>query len=114
MLFVCREIYSFQKSLQDKTVGMDCLLLLDKAEVPEGIDDFSVRIVRVSSVVMKKLSGVQSTESIDAIALMTIPTSFFNVDNDQENADCQRWFPSPHRILVLDGIQVIICHTYPE
>ncbi|KAM3756791.1 hypothetical protein ACB098_02G139400 [Castanea mollissima] len=100
-----REIYRFQESSQDKTVGMDCLLLLDKAEVPEGIDDLSVRIVRVSSMVMRKLSGLQSTESIEAIALMSIPTSFFNVVDGQEKADCQRWFPSPHRILVLDGIQ---------
>ncbi|XP_062143647.1 uncharacterized protein LOC133851314 [Alnus glutinosa] len=100
-----REIYGFQESLHGKTLGMDCLLLLDKAEVPEGIDDLSVRIVRVSSMVMKKLSGVQSIESIEAIALMRIPTSFFNLDDDQEKADCQRWFPSPHRILVLDGIQ---------
>lgn len=99
-------------------MGMDCLLLLDKAEVPEGIDDLSVRIVRVSSMVMRKLSGVQSTESIEAIALMSIPTSFFNVVDGQEKADCQRWFTSPHRILVLDGIQVIItlilssCHYW--
>lgn len=100
-----REIYRFQESLQYKTVGMDCLLLLDKAEVPEWIDDPSVRIVRVSSMVMRKLSGVQSAESIEAIALMSIPTSFFNVVDGQEKADCQRWFASPHRILVLDGIQ---------
>ncbi|KAE8010495.1 hypothetical protein FH972_006863 [Carpinus fangiana] len=108
-----REIYRFQEPLHGKALGMDCLLLLDKAEVPEGIDDLSVRIVRVSSVVMKKLSGVQSIESIEAIALMRIPTSFFNLDGDQEKADCQRWFPSPHRILVLDGIQLILT-TYPE
>jgi TrmH family RNA methyltransferase len=113
MLFICREIYRFQESLHGKTLGMDCLLLLDKAEVPEGIDDLSVHIVRVSSMVMKKLSGVQSIESIEAIALMRIPTSFFNLDDDQEKADCQRWFPSPHRILVLDGIQVNLT-TYPE
>ena len=99
-------------------MGMDCLLLLDKAKVPEEMDDLSVRIVRVSSMVMRKLSGVQSTESIEAIALMSIPTSFFNVVDDQEKADCQRWFASPHRILVLDGIQVIItlilssCHYW--
>ncbi|KAF5454380.1 hypothetical protein F2P56_024050 [Juglans regia] len=100
-----REIYKFQESLQEKTVEMDCLLLLDKAEVPEGIDGFPGRIVRVSAAVMKKLSGVKSTESIDAIALMRIPTRFFNLENDQDKADCRRWFPYPHRILVLDGIQ---------
>lgn len=100
-----REVYRFQESLVEKTVGMHCLLLLDGAEVPEGINDISVRIVRVSSTVMKKLSGVQSTESIEAVGLMRIPTIFLNVDDDQENADRRRWFLSPRRVLVLDGIQ---------
>lgn len=72
-----REIYNFNRSLQERTVRMDCLLLLDKVEVPEGLDNISTHTVRVSSVVMKKLSGVQSSESIEAIALMKIPTSFF-------------------------------------
>lgn len=90
---------------------MDCLLLLDKAEIPEGLDDFSVHIVRVSSMVMKKLSGLQSTDSVEAIALMRIPTSFFSVDDDKNETDCQRWFQSPHRILVLDRIQVILAVT---
>lgn len=87
---------------------MDCLLILDKAEIPEGLDVFSVRLVRVSSMVMKKLSGLQSTESVEAIALMRIPTSFFSVNDDTYEKDCRRWFQSPHRILVLDRIQVIL------
>ncbi|CBI40848.3 unnamed protein product, partial [Vitis vinifera] len=100
-----REIYKFQQSTQERTVEMDCLLILDKAEIPEGLDDFSVRLVRVSSMVMKKLSGLQSTESVEAIALMRIPTSFFSVNDDTYEKDCRRWFQSPHRILVLDRIQ---------
>ncbi|XP_062100655.1 uncharacterized protein LOC133806574 isoform X2 [Humulus lupulus] len=100
-----REIYEFQESLQEKTVKMDCLLVLDKAEIPEEIGGFSGRIVRVSSAVMKKLSGLQSTESIEAIGLMSIPTSFLNLDDQQQEAGCERWFPVAHRILVLDGIQ---------
>lgn len=104
---VYREIYNFETSLQKKTIRMDCLLLLDKAEVPEGLDDISSHIVRINSMVMKKLSGVQSSESIEAIALMKIPTSFLNIDGNQKEADCRSWFPSMHRILVLDGIQVI-------
>lgn len=91
---------------------MDCLFVLDKAEIPEEIGAFSVRIVRVSSAVMKKLSGLQSTESIEAIGLMSIPTSFFNLVDDQEEADCERWFPVAHRILVLDGIQVIVAPSH--
>lgn len=83
---------------------MDCLLLLDEAEIPEELDDFSIRLVRVSSMVIKKLSGLQSSESVEAIALMRIPTSFFSVNEN----NCQRWFQSHHRILVLDRIQVIL------
>lgn len=87
---------------------MDCLLLLDKVEIPEELDGISTRTVRVSSGVMKKLSGVQSSESIEAIALMKLPTSFISIDVNQKEADCQSWFPSTHRILVLDGIQVTL------
>ncbi|XP_044486986.1 uncharacterized tRNA/rRNA methyltransferase slr1673 isoform X2 [Mangifera indica] len=100
-----REIYKYEKSLEDKTVTMDYLLLLDKVGIPEGLDDIPSRTVRVSSVVMKKLSGVQSSESIEAVAIMKLPTSFFSIDGNQKEADCQSWFPSTHRILVLDGIQ---------
>ncbi|KAL5822057.1 hypothetical protein ACOSQ3_023939 [Xanthoceras sorbifolium] len=100
-----REIYKFERSLQERTVRIDCLLLLDKAEVPEELDDISIRTLRISSAVMKKVSGLQSIESIEAIALMKIPASFFNIDVSQEDADCRNWFPFPHRILVLDGIQ---------
>lgn len=87
---------------------MDYLLLLDKVGIPEGLDDIPSRTVRVSSVVMKKLSGVQSSESIEAVAIMKLPTSFFSIDGNQKEADCQSWFPSTHRILVLDGIQATL------
>lgn len=99
-----REIHRSQESLQERTVELEYLLLLDEAEVSQVLDDkSSARVVRVSSVVMKKLSQLQSTESVDAIALMKFPTTYFVVDNHQ---DCSRkWFPSPHRILVLEGIQ---------
>ncbi|KAF7829268.1 putative tRNA/rRNA methyltransferase ysgA [Senna tora] len=100
-----REIYRFQQSLQDKNIKMDCLILPDKAEIPKGLDKAPASIVRVSSTVMKKLARLQSTDSIDAIALMNIPTSFFSLDGNQETADCRRWFPSPHRVLVLERIQ---------
>lgn len=93
--------------MQERSTAVDCLLLLDKAEIPLELNDHSIRVVRVSSMVMKKLSGVQSTESIEAIALMRIPSTFHSVDDDQKEEDFHNWFPSPHRVLVLDGIQVI-------
>ncbi|GKV25067.1 hypothetical protein SLEP1_g34564 [Rubroshorea leprosula] len=100
-----REIFRYQESLQEKTARIDCLLLLDKAEIPDGLDNYSNRIVRINTLIMKKLSGVQSTESIEAIALMRMPTTFLNLDVDQGELDCRSWFGSPHRVLVLDGIQ---------
>ncbi|KAF8411342.1 hypothetical protein HHK36_003889 [Tetracentron sinense] len=102
-----REISRYQELIRERPTTMECLLLLDGAEVPKGLGDSSNRIVRVSSMVMKKLAGVQSIDSIEAIALMRIPTSFCNVDDNHKEANCQSWFPSPHRILVLDGIQGI-------
>ncbi|OMO56307.1 tRNA/rRNA methyltransferase, SpoU, partial [Corchorus capsularis] len=100
-----REVYRYQESSKEQVVGMDCLLVLDKAEIPEGLDKHSVQVVRVNSMVMRKLSGVQSAESIEAIALMRFPTTFVNLDADLNNSDCHSRFPSTHRILVLDGIQ---------
>ncbi|KAH1082581.1 hypothetical protein J1N35_022342 [Gossypium stocksii] len=99
-----REIYRYKESSQEKTL-IDCLLLLENAEIPEGLDTHSCHVVRIGSMVMKKLSGVQSAESIEAIALMRFPTSFLNLTVDQNKSDSQSWFPSTHRILVLDGIQ---------
>ncbi|KAM7276311.1 hypothetical protein ACFE04_018177 [Oxalis oulophora] len=91
--------------LQDRQVEIECLLMLDGAQIPDGFGDVAVRIVNVSSLVMKKLSGLQSTQSTEAIAVMRMPTSFLRVDDDRQDANCRNWFHSPHRILVLDGIQ---------
>ncbi|XP_058188087.1 uncharacterized protein LOC131304751 [Rhododendron vialii] len=100
-----REIYKFYELMQERWGTIDCLLLLDKGEIPEGLDGLPVRTVRVNSMVMKKLSGLQSTESTDTISLMKVPSTFHNLDDNWQEADCRRWFPSAHRILVLDGIQ---------
>ncbi|CAH9106211.1 unnamed protein product [Cuscuta europaea] len=55
--------------------------------------------------VMKKLSGVQSVDSIKMIALFKIPSSFHNVGDEFTEDDCSKWFPFAHRVLVLDSIQ---------
>lgn len=99
-----REIYSFYKTLLDRPI-IECLLVLDNSHIPEEIDDPSVQIIRVNSAVMSKLSGVQSTDSVDVIALLRIPTTFHVASNNLHDEDCSKWFSFPHRILVLDGIQ---------
>lgn len=100
-----REITNFQELVEGKPTTVDCLLVLDGVEVPKGLSYSSMRIVRVSSTVMKKVSGVQSIDSIEAIALMRIPTSFCNLNDNQREANVHDLFPSPRRVLVLDGIQ---------
>lgn len=97
----------FQTNKQGVATEIDCLLLHEEAQVPQGLESLSIRIVRVSSLVMKKLSGVQSTESVEAVALMRIPNSFIDLEGDKDILkDCKKWFPSAHRVLVLDSIQV--------
>ncbi|KAI3499886.1 hypothetical protein L1887_35700 [Cichorium endivia] len=99
-----REMYNFQESIQEKATTIDCLLLHEKASIPEEFTESGVHIVRVNSVVMKKLSGLQSTESIDVVSLVKIPSSFHSLENNRHE-DFSKWFPSAFRILVLDGIQ---------
>lgn len=99
-----REIYNFQELMQDKPTTIDCLFLHEKAAVPEDFVESGIHIVRVNSVVMKKLSGLQSPESIDTISLLRIPSTFHSLCGDHPQ-DISKWFPSAFRILVLDGIQ---------
>ena len=103
-----REIHEFYKLNQELRSPIECLFLLDKAEIPEELCDIPGERVYVSSLVMKKLAGVQSTESIEVIALMTMPKSFVNLSGNHQEMDCMKWFhcSSAHRILVLEGIQV--------
>ncbi|PIN05861.1 SpoU rRNA Methylase family protein [Handroanthus impetiginosus] len=99
-----REIYSFHKTLLKRPI-IEYLLVLDNYHIPEEIYDPAIRIVRVSSAVIRKISGVQSIDSVEVVALVRIPSTFHVVSNNIHEEDCCTWFPFPHRILVLDGIQ---------
>ncbi|KAG6507360.1 hypothetical protein ZIOFF_032702 [Zingiber officinale] len=96
------EICRFLKLKHEDYSLVDCLLLVDGAEAPEGFPSSSP-VVNVSPSVMRKVSGIQSVDSTEAIALMKLPRSFLNLEeNDEINQHC---FPLLHRLLVLDGIQ---------
>uniref|UniRef100_A0A0A9B8V2 tRNA/rRNA methyltransferase SpoU type domain-containing protein n=1 Tax=Arundo donax TaxID=35708 RepID=A0A0A9B8V2_ARUDO len=84
---------------------IDYLLLLDGVEVPEELHEFSDNVVYVSATVMKKVSGMQSVDSTEAIAVMHMPKHFRDLGSDEGGAALDELFRSPKRILVLDGIQ---------
>ena len=92
----CREICRFQESQNDEPPIVDCLLLLDGAVSPKGLDNFYTSLMHVSPNVMKKLSGMQSIDSIEGIALMRIPRSFYDMDVNQEEEIHWSCFHSPH------------------
>ncbi|XP_062212066.1 uncharacterized protein LOC133913048 [Phragmites australis] len=85
--------------------AIDYLLLLDGVEVPEELHEFSDNVVYVSAAVMKKVSGMQSVDSTQAIAVVHMPKHFRDLGSDDDGAVVDGLFPSPKRILVLDGIQ---------
>jgi TrmH family RNA methyltransferase len=87
--------------------AIDYLLLLDGVEVPEELREFSGDVVFVSAAVMKKVSGMQSVDSTEAIAVMHVPRHFRDLGS-HEGDSLHGLFDHPKRILVLDGIQVRI------
>ncbi|XP_040378121.1 uncharacterized tRNA/rRNA methyltransferase YsgA isoform X2 [Oryza brachyantha] len=85
--------------------SIDNLLLLDGLELPDELYEFSGNVVHVSAAVMKKISGMQSVDSTEAIAIIHMPKYFCDLDSDQGGAVLDELFCSANRILVLDGIQ---------
>ncbi|KAF3795856.1 putative tRNA/rRNA methyltransferase [Nymphaea thermarum] len=100
-----REIFTFHGIKNKERDILDCLLLLDDAGIPTELVEAFDRLVNVSAGVMRKIAGVQSTESTKAAALLRIPTSFCDIHNNEGSSDFQRLFPTLNRLLVLDGIQ---------
>ncbi|KAG9441919.1 hypothetical protein H6P81_017773 [Aristolochia fimbriata] len=101
-----KEISQLQLLQGDEHFVLECLLLLEGAEAPNGLGESIGHIISVSSNVMKKLSGVQSVDSITAIAIMRIPNSFYKLHDNEGLEACENWLSCAHRILTLDGIQV--------
>ncbi|KAI5669268.1 hypothetical protein M9H77_19121 [Catharanthus roseus] len=92
----------------DGPTKIECLLMLENANIPKDLNNFYIRYVCVSSMLMEKLSRLQSADFLDMVALIRIPSTFRNVLDNLQEEDCHAWFPFPHRILVLDEIQVIL------
>lgn len=108
LVFSSREIHDYHNSEDNRTSAIDCLLVLDESQIPGELVRSATRVMRVSSSIMEKLSGVETSESTEAVAVMRMPITFIDVNDDKHSLNCRRWFPLSHRILVLDAIQVII------
>ncbi|KAL2241100.1 uncharacterized protein LOC105178232 [Sesamum indicum] len=99
-----REIYNFHKAWSNRPI-IECLFVLDNCRIPEEIENKAVRVVHVNLEVIRKISGVQSVDSVEVIALVRIPSTFHIVSNNLRAEDCHTFFSFPQRILVLDRIQ---------
>ncbi|KAK8942459.1 hypothetical protein KSP39_PZI008810 [Platanthera zijinensis] len=99
------EVCRFWQLNSGELSNIECLLLLDGMEIPEMLNLPSISIVHVSPHVIKKLSGVQSVDSTEAVALIKIPRSFYDMLGEHKEEIYPSWFPLPNRLLVLDGIQ---------
>ncbi|KAK8961628.1 hypothetical protein KSP40_PGU003277 [Platanthera guangdongensis] len=102
------EVCRFWQLNSGELSNIECLLLLDGMEIPEMLNLPSISIVHVSLHVIKKLSGVQSVDSTEAVALIKIPRSFYDMLGEHKEEIYPSWFPLPNRLLVLDGIQGVI------
>ncbi|KAI5669244.1 hypothetical protein M9H77_19097 [Catharanthus roseus] len=91
--------------MQDGPTKIKCLLMLENADILEDLNNLYICHVCVSSMVMKNLSGLHSTDCIDMVALVNIPSIFCNVVDNVQEEDCRAWFPFPHRIIMLDRFQ---------
>lgn len=87
------------------------MFVVDHCCIPEEIDDKAVDVVQVNPEVIRKISGVQSVDSVEVVALVRIPSTFRIVSDSLQDEECRTLFSFPHRILVLDRIQVcfILC-----
>ncbi|CAA0812534.1 Exostosin family protein [Striga hermonthica] len=98
------EIFRFHKAVSNGPI-IDCLFVLDNFCIPEEMDVDSVRVIRVNSEVIRKVSGLQCVDSVEVFALMGTPSTYHAVTNSLHEEDCRSLFSSPHRVLVLDRIQ---------
>lgn len=97
---VCREICEILASENEKPIKV--LLVLEFTNPRSDLSAWAERIVYVSEPVMRKLAGVDSTEGLQGVGVLALPSSFCNLADTQ----AANWLSSPRRVLVLDGIQV--------
>lgn len=101
-----REICAAAPAKFGRDAFIDCLLVPQNSKVTEGIGEFAKRVVRVTAPVMRKLSGLDSAEGVEAVGIMSLPPSFCSLERTADSlVALSSWCPRPKRLLVLDAIQ---------
>ncbi|KAI4325865.1 hypothetical protein MLD38_031229 [Melastoma candidum] len=100
-----REVRDYGNLEADGASLIDCLLVREENQVPAEFASSATCVIHVSPLVMEKISGVETSDSTEMVAVMRMPSTFVDLNNDGCILDCERLFPSPRRILVLDAIQ---------
>lgn len=78
--------------------------MLELTNPRSDLSSWAERIVYVSEPVMRKVAGVDSTEGLQGVGVLALPSSFCNLEGTGDIAG--NWVVSPRRVLVLDAIQV--------
>ncbi|KAJ3687092.1 hypothetical protein LUZ61_016256 [Rhynchospora tenuis] len=99
------EICKFQREEKGSFSIIGQLIVLDGTSIPDELSSICVSVVHVSANVLKKISGMQSIDSTEVIAIMRMPQSFCDLEMNGSEAMFHSLLPSPYRLLVLDGIQ---------
>ncbi|GBG81186.1 hypothetical protein CBR_g31860 [Chara braunii] len=86
-------------------VEIEVLMLLEGLPMPEDMP--ARQTVYVTPSVMRKLSGVESAEGVEMVAILRKPASFtaFGPATISSFDKAERWCPSANRLLALDGVQ---------
>ena len=80
------------------------LLVLEDTRPRPELSSWAERIVYVSEPVLRKVAGVDSTQGLQGVGMLALPSSFCSLEGCDDMA--VNWVSSPQRVLVLDGIQV--------
>jgi RNA methyltransferase, TrmH family len=103
-----REICKFQREENRSFYIVEQLLVLEGTSIPKELKNICVTVVHVTANVLKKISGMQSVDSTEVIAIMKMPKNFCDLDINGSDAVFHSLLPSPSRLLVFDGIQVLL------
>ncbi|KAG0575735.1 hypothetical protein KC19_5G026500 [Ceratodon purpureus] len=95
------EVVSGENSSSAKPIKV--LLVLEDTSPRADLRSWAERVVSVSEPVLRKVAGVDSTQGLQGVGVLALPSAYCNLEDGGDIA--VNWVSSPRRVLVLDGIQ---------